>query len=71
MMNLLFRNTDFLLAYSELGLSDVLEAAGVWVCNPVRRTGGRAPREGAANNQRGSALSALDAELVLIELRMD
>ena len=37
--------------------------AGVLVCRPVRRTGGRAPREEKRKNQIGSAVLALDAVL--------
>ena len=42
-----------------------MEPLASWVCGPVRRTGGRAPREGIERNPLGSTLLALDAGLDL------
>jgi len=42
-----------------------MEPLASWVCRPVRRTGGRAPREGIKRNPLGSTLLALDAGLDL------
>ena len=42
-----------------------MEPLASWVCGPVRRTGGRAPREGIERNPSGSTLLALDAGLDL------
>src|SRR5712692_2704188 len=44
-----------------------LELLASWICGPVRRTGGWAPREGMKRNRVGSALLALGAMLGLKE----